>query len=104
VSNSALPVKIKILEKEYRISCEEGEEDDLLAAAKLLNERMREIRNVGKVIGTERIAVVAALNMANDLLTNDEAKKEDAESANARVKALREKVDAALNESNQLEL
>lgn len=104
MNKKALPIKIKILDKEYRIACEDGEEEDLLAAANLLNERMHEIRTVGKVIGTERIAVVAALNMANELLNSDADKKENASSANSRVKVLRERIDVALNESNQLEL
>ena len=104
MSKVASPVKVRILDKEYRIACDEGEEEDLLAAARLLDTRMQEIRDVGKVIGTERIAVVAALNMANDLLSNPGSDEEMAGSANNRIKGMRERIETALNESNQLEL
>lgn len=100
------PVTIQILDKEYRIACSEGEEDALLAAARYLDTRMREIRAGGKVIGTDRIAVLAALNMANDLLTQTATKTSEnlAGSADKRVRSLRDRIEIALNDSNQLEL
>ena len=61
-------VSIKILDKEYRIACQPDEQDGLLASARLLDARMREIRQTGRVIGTDRIAVLAALNLAHDLV------------------------------------
>ena len=59
-------VNIKILEKEYQISCPASERAALLDSAEMLNRKMREIRDTGKVIGLDRIAVMAALNMANE--------------------------------------
>ena len=61
-------IKVQILGKEYPISCPEEEQNDLLLAARYLDEKMRQIRNTGRVIGSERIAVMAALNIAHELL------------------------------------
>ncbi len=61
-------IKVQILGKEYPISCPEQEQHDLLIAARYLDDKMRQIRNTGRVIGTERIAVMAALNIAHELL------------------------------------
>jgi cell division protein ZapA len=61
-------IKVQILGKEYPISCPEDEQHDLLISARFLDEKMRQIRNTGRVTGTERIAVMAALNIAHELL------------------------------------
>ena len=61
-------VSVRILEKEYQVACPANERTDLLDSAELLNAKMREIRDSGKVVGLDRIAVMAALNMANELL------------------------------------
>ncbi len=60
-------VNIRILDKEYQVSCPVDERDALLQSARALDERMRAIRNSGSVIGLERIAVMAALNLTYDL-------------------------------------
>lgn len=62
------PVVVHILDKEYQVNCREEERDGLLSAAELLNRQMKEIRDSGKVIGSDRIAVVTALNLAHELL------------------------------------
>lgn len=97
-------IAVRLLEKEYRIGCPEGEEDQLLATARYLDRRMREIRSSGKVIGTERIAVMTALNLAHELLAAQQGQSEQADAAARRVRRLREQVEQALNESAQLEL
>ena len=61
------PVSINILGKDYRIACLEDEQDALLRSAHELDEQMREIRDSGAVIGVDRIAVMAALNLTHDL-------------------------------------
>ncbi len=61
-------VFVKILDKEYQVACPQGERDALLQAAHNLDERMRDIRSSGSVIGLERIAVMAALNLSHELL------------------------------------
>ncbi len=98
------PVTVRILDKEYKVACEAGEEDELLASARYLDNRMREIRNSGKVIGTERIAVITALNVAHELLAGAKSTVKVAATADGRLRQLRERIEVALNESNQLEL
>lgn len=61
-------VTVSILDKEYRVACAEDERAELQASARLLHERMSRIRASGSVIGLERIAVMAALNIAHELI------------------------------------
>lgn len=69
------PIKVQILGKEYPISCPPEEQHDLLMAARYLDEKMRQIRGTGRVIGSERIAVMAALNIAHELLLANQRNK-----------------------------
>jgi cell division protein ZapA len=96
-------VTVRILEKEYFVSCPQDERADLLDSAEFLNKKMREIRDTGKVVGADRIAVMAALNMANELLR---LRKQDAEMQGSvgRVKQMRERVENALQRTRQLDL
>ena len=97
-------VTVRILEKEYFVSCPADERADLLDSAEYLNKKMREIRDTGKVVGADRIAVMAALNMANELLR---LRKQDAElqgSVTGRVKQMRERVEGTLQRTRQLDL
>jgi cell division protein ZapA len=68
VTEQPIGVDIKILDKDYRIACPAEEQNELLASARFLDSRMREIRQTGRVIGTDRIAVLAALNIVHELL------------------------------------
>ena len=61
------PVSVHILDREYTIGVEPGERSSLMAAAKLLDSKMREVRGSNKMVATERVAVLAALNMAHEL-------------------------------------
>ena len=97
-------VSVRILEKEYQFSCAVEERAALLDSAEYLNTEMRKIRDSGKVIGLDRIAVMAALNMANELLklrTRDAPG--DGEVVH-RIRVLRERVEASLERGQQLEL
>jgi len=68
VSNAASePVTIRILDREYVVGCEPDERDGLLAAAKLLDAKMREIRGGNRMAALDRVAVLAALNLAHEL-------------------------------------
>ena len=98
------PVSILIMDKEYRIVCQEEERDDLLASARLLDQRMREIRRAGRVIGAERIAVMAALNIAHELLQQRGAQQHQGDAVTKRLRELEERIERALNTTNQLEL
>ncbi|MEE8237940.1 MAG: cell division protein ZapA [Gammaproteobacteria bacterium] len=97
-------VSIRILEKEYQVACPANEKADLLASAELLNEKMREIRDSGKVVGLDRVAVMAALNMANELLQRTDEDRELKDIVGLRVKAMRERLDTALGTRQQLNL
>ena len=66
-----LTVTLHILDKEYRVSCPPEERSNLEQAARHLDTTMRDIRNSGKVIGVERIAVMAALNISHEMLTGN---------------------------------
>ena len=99
-----IPIIVQILDKDYRVACQDGQQDSLLASARFLDHKMREIRGGGRVIGTDRIAVMTALNLAHELLELQRERDQLSESFGRRVKALREKVEVALNEGNQLEL
>jgi cell division protein ZapA len=95
-------VSVRILEKEYHVTCPVEERPALLDSAEYLNRKMREIRDSGKVIGLDRIAVMAALNIVNELLqTRDHDEGVETDLA-ARIKAVRERVESALTRSQSL--
>jgi cell division protein ZapA len=97
VSNEAVQVSIRILDKEYRIACEPREQDGLRESARLLDGKMREIRKTGRVIGTDRIAVMAALNIAHDLFQLQRASRSiDGGEAEERLSLLQDRVEQAL--------
>ena len=77
--------------KEYRIACPEEEKENLRASASLLNDKLNEIKQQGSVIGTERIAIMAALNMSHDLISNQALTEENAD-LNQRIDALSDRI------------
>ncbi len=96
-------VSVTILDKEYLVSCPPDERDALLASARYLDQKMREIRDSGKVIGADRIAVMAALNIAHELLARDSEQSQMSETLAQRLRRLQEKIEGALFQSQQLE-
>jgi len=104
VSDQAARVSVRILEKEYFVACPHEERADLLDSAEFLNSKMREIRDSGKVVGLDRIAVMAALNLANELLKVRGRDATIESDVGTRLKSLRERVEAALERGRQLEL
>ena len=99
----AKPMRIHILDKEYLVACPENEREALFASAELLTSKMKEIRDSGKIVGADRIAVMAALNLAHELLDHKNSKDDYQHSISKRIRALQDKIDIALNEGNQLE-
>jgi cell division protein ZapA len=97
-------VTVRILEKEYFVSCPQDERAALLDSAEYLNKKMREIRDTGKVVGADRIAVMAALNMANELLRLRKLDTDLQGAVTGRVKNMRERVETALQRTRQLDL
>ena len=97
-------VSVRIMEKEYVVACPYDERSALLDAAEFLNARMREIRDSGKVVGLDRIAVMAALNLAHEYLKGKDRESRLDNGVGQRVRALRERVEGAIGKSQQLEL
>ena len=97
-------VSVRIMEKEYVVACPYDERSALLDAAEFLNARMREIRDTGKVVGLDRIAVMAALNLAHEILKGKDRESRLDNGVGQRMRALRERVEGALGKSQQLEL
>ena len=104
MSDSYAHVSIKILGKEYQVACPAEEKADLLASAELLNKKMQDIRNSGKVLGLDRVAVMAALNMANELIKRTDEDRQLKDIVDLRIKAMRERLDSALGPGQQLSL
>lgn len=88
---------VKIMDKEYRVACPEEEKDNLLASTELLNTKLNEIKQQGSVIGTERIAIMAALNMSHDILHNQSLSTENVE-LNERIDALSERISDSMRD------
>jgi len=87
---------VRILEKEYRVACAKEQEAALLAAADYLDKQMRIIQQTGRVMGLDRMAMMAALNISNDLLKLREEYKLSEHAFLERLKALQDKIDNAL--------
>jgi cell division protein ZapA len=98
------PVSVTISGKDYQIACPEDEKSALIASAKLLNDNMEEIRATGKVVGLDRIAVMAALNIANDLIKLQHTENNGADDINNKLMYMKDKVNAFLDEARQLDL
>jgi cell division protein ZapA len=94
MSENNLPVTVTILDKDYRIACPRDEKDGLLASAEYLNRHIKEIRNSGKVVGADRIAVLAALNITHELLTQ----RTQTEHIGVCINRLRDRLGTALDE------
>ncbi len=98
-------VTVSILDKEYLIACSDDERHDLMRSADFLDKKMREIRDNGKVIGADRIAVMAALNISHELLNQGSQTNNDGpdEQIGTRIKGLQEKIEQALFKNQQME-
>ncbi len=103
-SSDVSRISVRILEKEYHVSCPANERAALLDSAEFLNQRMREIRESGKVVGLDRIAVMAALNIANDLIKARDGAGGTEGDLTTRLRSMRERVESALTRGQQLEL
>ena len=96
MSDSADAVSIRVLDREYTVGVKPGERDSLLAAARLLDQQMREIRGANRMAAIDRVAVLAALNVAHELqLLRDARKGHDRELA-ATIDSLQRKLDTLL--------
>ena len=102
MADSAKTIEISVLGRSYRIACEESEREALLRTAAYLDAKMNEIRGAGKVSGTERIAVMAALNIAHEFLTMKLGNGFDIGQAKRRISQIEAKLDAAIARQDKL--
>lgn len=94
-------IDIAIMGREFRIACPEDEEEGLLEAVDFLDKRMGEIRDSGKLVGVERIAIMAALNITNELL-NTRTGGVDIGGLQRRISSMQERLDQALLDQEKL--
>lgn len=97
-------VKVSILGKEYQVSCPAEEVDALTKAARFLDKQMADIRASGKVVGLDRVAVMAALNITNNYLSSQNALTQTKDLVGQRIASLSKKVGNALAQHKQLDL
>ena len=101
---SAVPDKnamtVSLLGREFRVGVPEGEQKQLQVSVDYLNKKMKEVRDTGKVVGNERIAIMAALNIAHEMMSNPgkaaSAQSVDNTAIKRRIVAMQETLDAAL--------
>ena len=90
-------VTISLLGREFRVGCPEGEEKQLLASVDYLNRKLKEVRDTGKVVGNERIAIMAALNIAHEYMSSNKSGGGGSDPAfKRRILAMQETLDTAL--------
>lgn len=95
-------VSIMIMGKEYQIGCPPEEEQGLIQAAQHLDKQMRKIRDSGKVIGLERIAIMTALNLSHELVLSQNHSQQN--NPDEQLSRVNQKLDSALARFRQLEL
>ena len=106
--NASAPAKgvlINVMGREFRVAAPEGEDKQLLASVDYLNRKMREIKDTGKVVGNERIAIMAALNIAHELLSSKGGKTAnsfDESAVKRRMAQLENIIEKALSEQDKL--
>ena len=94
-------LQINVMGREFRVACPESEQKELLEAVDYLNKKMDEIRDNGKVIGVERIAIMAALNIAHELLTT-KVGGFDMAALKRRMQSMETTLDQALRDQGKL--
>ena len=97
-------VMVTILGKEYQVTCPLDEKQALIESAKHLDERMQVIRGNGKVMGLERIAVIAAINTTYELLQTKNDINDSSTQSNVTLDQITNKLDLALQQCRQMEI
>lgn len=94
-------VNISIMGRDFAVACPDEEQESLMAAARYLDNSMKEIQKTGKIIGTERCAIMAALNITNDLLKLQRSTIGQ-DRVEAKLNDLQARIDDALREAENL--
>ena len=101
-ANKSNALDVMILDREFRVACPDDEKAELLEAVGYLDKKMREIRDAGKIASTERIAIMAALNIAHELLTTKLGGGFDMGDYKRRMQSMQTTIDEALADQNKL--
>ena len=102
MSKEARGLDVNIMGREFRVSCTEEERRDLLKAVDYLNAKMRDMRDTGKVIGVERIAIMAALNITHEYLSTRMDGGFDVGEFKRRMLSMQATIDQAMNGQDEL--
>ncbi|TAK67843.1 MAG: cell division protein ZapA [Betaproteobacteria bacterium] len=102
MSEKAKALDVSIMGRNYRVTCADEEREALLAAVAYVDKKMTEIKAASKVAGTERIAVMAALNIANELLSIKIGNGFDMAELKRRMNSAQSKLDQALSQQDSL--
>jgi len=92
------PISVSILDREYQFACQPDERKALKDAAIFLDERMRSIKGAGRLMSLERIAVMTALNLSDELLKSQQNEKHRQQTVDSRIRMLADELDDALGE------
>ena len=95
-------INVTIMGREFRVACPDDEREELLQSVSYLDKKMREIRDNGKVIGSERVAIMAALNITHELLTTKIRGGFDMGEFKRRIDRMQESLDTAMPEQDKL--
>ena len=98
---TAKSVDVQIMGREFSVSCPDEERQDLLDAVNYLDKKMRDIRDSGKIVGVERIAIMAALNLSHEVL-HTKSGDVDIGDYKRRINAMQNQIDEAIAEQNKL--
>jgi cell division protein ZapA len=101
MSADAKGLQINVMGREFRVACPEDEQKGLLEAVDYLNKKMSEIRDNGKIIGLERIAIMAALNIAHELLST-KVGGFDIAALKRRMESMETMLDQAMHDQSKL--
>ena len=99
MSKQAEAITIEVLDKQYTVTCPPEEKQDLLESARILNDRLKEVRGGGKVLGTERMAVMTALNVIHEYTLLQKAQSQ----VDGTLERLRGKLDGAVSRREEIE-
>ncbi len=103
MKSESVPVSINILGKEYKVSCPPAEREALVRSAKDLNDRMSRMRDTGKIVGAERIAVMTALNVVHENSQQSEERATLVDTVGEDIKRLEDKIRDAIGRRDRAE-
>jgi cell division protein ZapA len=103
MKSDPVAVVINILDKEYRIACPAEEREALQTSARYLNAKMQEVRGSGKVVGLDRISVMASLNIVHELLQNRSKLTDFDAHVAPKLLALQNRIEHVLDKNRQIE-